>query len=325
MGSKTGWIVAGVLVALLIVIFIWVSSSPSITPPTLEMGKTEFRIFQDVGVGVGEVTGYEPSGDGNAADDYNQAAKLADSAVGEMMTLPPGSAANPPASVVEKIKQVDTLLAAGARKKSCKYLFVYTPTKLEVGVSIKELRPLEQVSGAVQMLTDRLIQEKNLDQAWQVYEHALVFGRHLTNERSHLQIVKYGLGVQRMAIEGFQALRAGGFNADPRKVAGLDKYSRGFSEFERIYGQKHMFLWKLRPDPGNVFWVAQNDPDRTWRVLAVLTMGLVKYTSPNSADHKYTEKLLMRYCADGDPLIKAAAEAARDLTKDDLRTMATRD
>jgi len=323
MGNKTGWIAAGILVVAVLVIVLWIVLFPSVSKPTREMSLSVNREYQDVGVPLRDVLGGEPTGGGNAADDYQQAAVLVPQILQIMENRPEGSTAMP-AAALEAMKKIDACVAAGAAKKDCKYLFVHTAKRFEVSPRLPELDLLFQVAGAMDMLAQHLAEQKQLDAAWKVYERLLVMGRHLSDERSHPQIVFAGLGAQRVALHGFTDLRRRQIQKDAKTIDAVNRYAAGLFSLEKIYGDKLPTIWKVRPDPGNVFWVIDNDPDRAWRVQALLTLGIVKFTARSRGDRNYVEKVLARCSSDSDPFIKAAAEAAKAFTRDDLATVATK-
>ena len=323
MGNKTGWIAAGILAVAILVIVLWVVFFPSISKPTREMLLGINRSFQDVKVSLRDVLGGEPTGGGNAADDYQQAAVLVPQILQIMENRPEGSTAMP-AAALELMKKVDGHVASGAAKKECKYLFVHTPKRMEVSARLPEIDGIFQVTGAMDMLAQHLAGQKQLDAAWKVYERLLVMGRHFMNERSHPQVVFAGIGAQRVALQGFTMLRRMQIQKDEKTVDAINRYASDLYNLEKIYGDKLPIIWKVRPDPGNVFWVIEYDPDRAWRVQALLTMGILKFTAQSRGDRKHVETLLVRCCSDADPFIKAAAEAARAFTRDDLATVATK-
>lgn len=321
MGNKTGWIAAGMLTVAIMVIVVWVVFFPSTSKPTREMLLRINRERQDVKVSLREVLGGEPAGGGNAADDYHEAAALVPQILQVLENRPEGSTAMPSAAL-ELMKKIDGHVANGAAKQNCEYLFKHTPPRMRVSPRLPEIDGIFQIAGAMNMLAEHLAGQKQLDAAWQVYERLLVMGRHLMNERSHPQMVFAGLGAQRVAVQGFTMLRREQIKKDEKTIDAVNRYASDIYNMEKIYADKLPLIWKVRPDAGNVFWVIEHDPDRAWRVQALLTLGILKFTADSRGDRKHVEALLVRCCSDADPFIKAAAQAARDFTREDLTTVA---
>ena len=74
--------------------------------------------------------------------------------------------------------------------------------------------------------------------------------------------------------------------------------------------------------PGDVFYLAQHAGDRVWRIEAIFAMGRMKYfvgTNGKTGDQRGASKMLKRLSEDSDPVIRAAATSARDLTIEEYR------
>jgi len=75
---------------------------------------------------------------------------------------------------------------------------------------------------------------------------------------------------------------------------------------------------------GDVFYIAQDKKgERVWRVEAIFALGRMKYfvgTGGRIGDQRGAVKVLKKLAdSDPDPVIRAAAASARDLTIDDYR------
>jgi hypothetical protein len=73
---------------------------------------------------------------------------------------------------------------------------------------------------------------------------------------------------------------------------------------------------------GDVFYIAQRGPERVWRVEAIFALGRMKYfvgTNGRAGDQRGATRILARLANDPDPVIRAAATSARDLTIEEYR------
>ena len=78
------------------------------------------------------------------------------------------------------------------------------------------------------------------------------------------------------------------------------------------------------PNPGDVFNVAENDKDRSWRIQAILSLGIVKFTATKRGDLRRVRKIIDKNVAGDDPLAAAAAKAAKELTARQFNQLGTR-
>ena len=329
MGNKLGWILAAVLVGGLIVVIVLTVAFPGHSRPkaTLKEGMLD---LQKVEMPISEIVGSEPDGDGNAADNYANAATLA---VEEKVAVTnalktirdaKGAAAEIDPGALETLRKIDRHVAAGARKKKMQYLFVYTPKTLEVHIRVEELARLAEVAGAMNVLGQYYICQKKFADADQVYKHLMVMGWHMINERSHIHMVNMGMGFQRMAWQGLWDSSNAQGHKDKKHLETLQRYETKLITLVDFYIQKQKIVWNTRPHPGDIFNVIENDKDRAWRVQAVLALGLIKFSAGEGGDQDYIKELLEDLVDDEDPIVSAAAKAAKNLTAAEYRKIGVR-
>jgi len=73
---------------------------------------------------------------------------------------------------------------------------------------------------------------------------------------------------------------------------------------------------------GDVFYIAQKGPERVWRVEAIFALGRMRYfvgEDGRAGDQRGASRVLQRLAEDPDPVIRAAATSARDLTIEEYR------
>jgi len=329
MGNKLGWILAAVLVVGLIVAVILTMAFPSHSRPKATM-KEGMLDLQTVNVPISEIAGAEPSGEGNAADNYDEAARLAveqkvvvAGALTAIMDAKGGPAAIDPAAL-EALRKIDRLVAAGTRKKKMQYLFVYTPKNLEVHIRVEELMRLYEVAGAMNALGRYYICQQKYSDADQVYRHLMVMGWHMVKERSHIHMVRMGMGFQRTAWQGMMSLSNAQGDTDKARLKTLGRYETALIVLSDFYIEKQKIIWTPQPYPGDVFNIVVNDKDRAWRVQAILTLGLIKFSAAEEGDQDYIQELLEELVDDEDPIVAAAAKAAKNLKIEEYRLVGVR-
>ena len=75
---------------------------------------------------------------------------------------------------------------------------------------------------------------------------------------------------------------------------------------------------------GDVFYLAEHASERMWRVEAMFALGRMRYfvgRGGKLGDQRGAERELKRYANDPDPVVRAAANAALALTREQMRTL----
>jgi len=323
MSNKLGWSLAAFLVLGLAAFIIWQVFFPGRSGPqaTLRAGMLELKTIE---IPVSDVVGYTPGEGGNAGDDYAEAARLAvenrQTTIAARLALQEAkdSPADVSAAAQEVLEKIASHVARGARKKEMKYLFRHTPKALKVHIRVEALEDLASVVAAMEILSSYHISHKRYDQAEKAAQDLFVMGRHMIDERSHIHIVTLGLGAQRAAWNPLVRLYRQ-HKKDAERLRVLDRYRMAIVDLEDFYRDKHQIVWSVKPYPGDIFNIIENDKDPAWRLQAVLALGLIKFSAESRGDQKYIQRLMNRLVGDNDELIAAAAKAAKDLTRTEYR------
>ena len=319
MGSKVGWIISGALVLLFVIAVVVPVAFPTPSKPVkaLEKGFLDvYKVSEPLSLAVGAM----PSGAGDAGNDYFEAVQVyrqnkeeVDAWIASFASPPP------PNSLPESVQQIARHVEAGAEKASMKYVFVHTPKELKVNRFYEPADELNAVANVVVYTSHFHANRDETDRQIELLKALCVFGWHLYEERAHPVIMNYGLGFQ---------MDAANFLAQEYKEAGLteqaadaEAYYKAITALLTRFDEKMSVLWNTKPAPGEIFYVAENDADRAWRVRAILSLGILKFTS-TGADRRYNKKLILKYMNDSDPMIAAAAEAARYLLMSEFNMLA---
>ena len=73
-----------------------------------------------------------------------------------------------------------------------------------------------------------------------------------------------------------------------------------------------------------MFYLAENGSERMWRVEAILALGRMQYfvgAGGRRGDQRGATRQLKQHALDKDPVIRAAAKAALELTREQMRTL----
>lgn len=77
----------------------------------------------------------------------------------------------------------------------------------------------------------------------------------------------------------------------------------------------------MDPYPGDMFALADRASEVMWRVEAILALGRLKYSAERYGDQQGALAVVAGLSGSGDPRIRAAAIAARDLTVEQFRKL----
>ena len=89
--------------------------------------------------------------------------------------------------------------------------------------------------------------------------------------------------------------------------------------FQHRYSRKHKAIWSTELRVGDIFYVAEHDLDRAWRVQAILALGMVRFGNASGSERELAVETLKKYRQHSEPLYAAAAEAALTMTQEEFR------
>jgi hypothetical protein len=306
---------------------------PAVSRPSRNALDPKFLDLITPALPVEPLVGFQPRGSGNAGDDYKLASDLyvankdlIEIAMSKKKEIAKGVGIIG-AEVMDVLRQIHAHVADGARKRQMRYTFVHTPTKFEVGYFYEPVASdLQAVAEVVELLMNHHFGRKEYDQAAKVLKDNFVFGWHVMNERARTDLVMRGLWIQRQATAGLVTIYT--ITKAPKDAARLKTATKYMDELNSVtenYEHKHEAVWAVEPVPGDIYLVVEGDKDRAMRVQALLALGVVRYTHRHrSGDVTRTNALLAEYANSEDPMIAAAAKAARELTRTGFNLVGTR-
>ncbi len=342
MGNKIGWIISGVLVAVVAVILgIKLFGEPDHEDPTSATTAPGALERFAVERPVTDVLNQKPSGVGNAATEYMQAATLYDQNIEQVlrhMSARPrddkarkirracktaGNGTQLAPAGAELLTPIVASVQAGARKSSLKLVNHVTGAELDghdpFGQMPVEIH-LQNASAAALTLAGHYIYTGRHDEADEVLRAAFTMGWHLNQERAQADIVLFGLRLQQDAIRLMLTnLELAGRDRSSGK---LDSY---LEQLQRVYG-KVSAKWGLikddKPHAGDIINIIENDQDRLWKIEGLLMLGFLRFLEQgHEGNLAKIDSLLEEYKHSNDPLISAAASEAAKYNASDAKRM----
>ncbi|MBL7133005.1 MAG: hypothetical protein ISS78_02800 [Phycisphaerae bacterium] len=338
-GSKAGWIVAGFFALVVLVVLGYFTLFPPSSGRTPATANPQILKLKQVGVSPEVVLGSVPAAPGNAAADYNKAVAvmqdnlaLIGKYIGEGDDLDDDpddddkkSRWNIPPKALAVLREIASHVQAGAEKADMKYTFVYTSKKFNVSYFYKPTDDLEKLSSALDTLAATYTTQKKHAEAEAVLKAEFTMGWHMMKERVRVDMTRRGLGVQDMALSGLKGLYSQWGGEHTKRIKHIEKYRDSLLSLQRDQREKRKIVWNPKPDPGDIFYIIENDEDRTWRVQGLLTLGLIRFTAMGSrGDKRRLERLVAKYSGGDDPYLAAAAKAARDFTSEEFNVIGTK-
>ena len=342
MGSKIGLIVGACIVVLVggaIAFFIFQPAEHSRPNLTREPATLEIR---QVSVPVTLVLPAEPTGDGNAASDYQTAIDLvmANKPLFTQAMRGKAPGGQEEWSIIEKVEDA---AARGASKKSMDFE-AFRKSKPQVAYwqsysnDLQDLCFALNAAGAYRLKLARQAQDaerqKQLARSLQDYRTYFTVAYHMVKEQAYGDVVLAGLQMQ-VGVLNFEHQEDEG--EPPQGLKGvyaemkfpLEDLRKYRNDLKPVYD---FYAWKVgilcqRPEPhaGDMLNIAANEKDPAIRNMAILMLGVLRWVNVPKldGDYDYMDKLLDRY-SNGSPRERAAAAAARAFTKQNLQDIAKR-
>lgn len=160
--------------------------------------------------------------------------------------------------------------------------------------------------------------EQNSDDARQSFLGVWALGQRLFEHNVRLFPRRTGMGAMETAAMYAPVV----LGKDSPVTQAMAKWNTQLLKINDAWQNKVDGVFKYDPSVGDLLRVAELDEDRTFRLEAVLQMGVVRWTKANNrGDLRAIRNALAGYVHDKDPLIAAAAKAANAMTREQVRAL----
>ena len=324
-GNSLGWSISVLIVALAAGWMYLISTGTNATPPTS---------FSRDPQHFAALTIPEPSPaaklppqteDRDAGDLYRQAIEHveADRITYEDFAAR-GALASPAAA---KLDAIDLLVQA----TPCAKMNLFASHPQQIVNYEHEKKPLEALRLLGKVGIDRLgllkLRGGDADGATKLFQAGFALGEKLARER--LTVEELRIGLELMSKSAAAMASAAEHAGDNDRAAALNEFTSRLATFTReqvdpVARVTHAIDPRIVGEQtGDVFELARRSQERMWRVEAILQLGRVRYFAGEggtSGNQRAATALVTKLAAeDPDPIIRAAATAARDLTAEQHR------
>jgi hypothetical protein len=186
-----------------------------------------------------------------------------------------------------------------------------------------EPAPLDAIEKLGDMAVQRgmLLRKIEPDEARKYLGAAFALGYHLYNERLAWREFTAGINLMVNASKYLAQIEP-----DPGRARSIELFAEGADKYKldqlKLYGVISTTDGAiLGKHGGDAFALARASPDPMWRTTAILAVGRMKYNTPNRGDQLAAPRELKTWVADPDPVARAAAAAASDLTLEQYRML----
>jgi len=326
MGNKLAWIIGGVVGGLLAVFILWLVLFPPPTPPTRATtgeGRLELKRPTEA---VTLVLPAAPTGAGDAGADYNEALekyrenrRAVNDILRRIREMNRGTY-RPSQEDLRTLRAVYGPISNGAGKAKMTFYFLHTPKVIkppyitEVKKQFLELQFVPIFLAAYHIT----LGAEHYPKAEKCLFDAFTMGWHLAEERSRMDVVRRGFGLQKAACVDLKHLYGAEVWNKPQRRAAVERYRRNVEIASGVYLDldKEVFRnmrGRRGPHPGDVFNLAENHADVAVRRMGTLWLGIVKLTCSERGDKKYVRKLIARKLRSKDEIERECARAASEL------------
>ncbi len=323
-GNTTGWLISAALGALMSWLLYVVAMPPSPTAPTnaaimmVAQKKVTLPVPADTVAKPGNGDGDAGSFYRKAIDDYQLTRRTYENFKTRPTSVP-----------VKDLTALDDILKA----RDCQNcnLFLSKPSDI---INYESDQPALDALFDVgnicctlgKLYTNEKFNKKTQpDKARQLWEAAFILGVNMYNERLTWAELVDGHGLMAAAGENLRK-----YYTDIKKDPARADAIQAFLDAESSYQQKLNDAFKIiggvdegfsGPYAGDIFAIANNEAaDRMWRVEAIKHIGRYRFNSATMGDQLTSRKVVTKLLDDPNPVIKAAANAAHDLTVEKYHT-----
>jgi len=151
---------------------------------------------------------------------------------------------------------------------------------------------------------------------------AFILGHRLWTNGTYVSYKHAGMAIMAESIGNYQRHYSKDFFPDEVKVNALKtQYNENFMPAWLSWQEKEKIFRTVRPEPGDLHNLAENDKDRAWRIQGMQWLGMAKWASADGKQRKAIESYIAGKTSNSDPLMARAAGIAKDFSRLDVQSI----
>ncbi|HEV2294248.1 MAG TPA: hypothetical protein VGR35_10350 [Tepidisphaeraceae bacterium] len=320
-GNRLGWAISAVIATVVISsLTFYARGASTVSPPTLfgfEAADDDLAIAVPAQSVIGELTPCD------AAQPYSESLALYRREPNVYDDVAAGTSRTSDLSQLPAIQR----LIEGAH---CQHMSLFTgdPGRVVQYGEPPDIEALRTIGRAAVRVGLSLQTAKRSADAIRCYEAAFALGAKLYDER--LTYREMMVGMELMGEAGVVLSRLTFATGDTARSEAAQKYESArrstFTSKVQPVAQKLISIDRnvVGRHVGDMFYLAGHAKERMWRVEAILALGRMQYfvgEGGRRADQRGATRHLKQHAMDKDPAIRAAAKAALELTREQMRTL----
>lgn len=222
-------------------------------------------------------------------------------------------------ALAAKPKAVELLVEAA----NCGRMTLFSRAPAEVvtyEVRAPALEAIEKL-GAMAVQRGMLLRKDQPDEARRYLGAAFALGYHLYDER--ITWPQFTAGVNLMTDASKYLAEIEG---EPDRIRAIETFATSADRYKLEQFDLYKVLatadsQTIARHGGDAFALARMSPETMWRTSAVLAIGRMKYNTPRKGDQLAAPRELEAWKKDGDAAVRAAANAAANLTIEQYRML----
>ena len=143
------------------------------------------------------------------------------------------------------------------------------------------------------------------------------FGRRLYEYNLRMVPRQAGLGMMQYVAINAQSK----FGADDPDVKAMNQWIPHVDKITAAWEEKKKAIYKYNASVGDLVRIVENDGDKTFRVEALLQMGIAQWTTNVRANVNAVQGCLEEFAASKDTDLARAARAAQEFTRENVRML----
>lgn len=212
---------------------------------------------------------------------------------------------------IELLVQASTIYQGDVYKSRMNLLINYNTQPDD---SLKRIELLNLVANA---LADDAEKQSRSSFAIDIHKGLFALGARMYAERYSIEELSVALALMNSAGQ-IARLRE---EIDDRLTEWCAQYDKNIEGFVAVqFDPVAMEVLKLNAAPGDMAALIEKS-DPLWKIQATLALGKLRFTAPEGSDRKAAGFYLKNLQASDDPALRAAANAAMNLTADQLHKM----
>lgn len=220
----------------------------------------------------------------------------------------------PPAFIDEMV----ALLMEAMQQQRVRRGFLDERIPVQPGATPDFFDALESIPGLALMRADELHQEGRTSHALLAAQAVWALGQRAFQDNTRLYNRLQGLTIM---LDAGEKMLPWAELTQPSSDTNIRQWMKVIHEIDQVWRAKHELLASLKPHVGDLLNIAQNDEDPSFRVAAILRLGLAKFNPGGRGNKRVIDMIIQEAKNDTDPLIVQAGIAAAGLTREQMHKL----